>query len=99
MILIDNRILIIQSVYVYLRTYDPDSSFRIVTGLRAGRPETLDSNSHKDGPVAFLHNIQTALCPTQPPFQWVLGALSRGYSGRSMELTTDIHLVLKVKKY
>jgi hypothetical protein len=93
-ILIDNRTLIMQSVYVYLRTYDPDSSVGVVTGLRARRPETLVQTltgmdmllfSTISGPLYVLHNL-----------------LSNGYqeySGRSVKLTTRLHLVLKVKKY
>jgi hypothetical protein len=36
-----------------------------------------------------------AMGPTQPPIQWVPGALSPGQSGQVMTLTTHLHLVLR----
>jgi hypothetical protein len=33
-----------------------------------------------------------ALWPTQPPIQWLPGALSLGVSGRGVKLTTHLHL-------
>jgi hypothetical protein len=38
-----------------------------------------------------------ALGPTQPPIQWVPGALSLGYRGRDVKLTTHLHLVQRPK--
>jgi hypothetical protein len=38
-----------------------------------------------------------ALEPTQPPFQWVPGALSLGQSGRGVKLTTHLQLVPRSK--
>jgi hypothetical protein len=37
------------------------------------------------------------LGPTQPPFQWVPGALSLGVSGRGVKLTTHFHLVPRLR--
>jgi hypothetical protein len=45
----------------------------------------------------FTTASRTALAPTQPPIQWVLGALSLGESGRGVKLTTHLHLVPRSK--
>jgi hypothetical protein len=36
--------------------------------------------------------------PTQPPIQWVPGALSLGVKRSGVKLTTELHLVLKPRK-
>jgi hypothetical protein len=46
---------------------------------------------------SLLHSVQTELGSTQPPIQWVLGALSLGLSGRGVKLTlnyTPLHCAL-----
>jgi hypothetical protein len=47
----------------------------------------------------FLFNTasRTALGPTQPPINWVPGALSWGWSGRGVKLTIHLHLVPRSK--
>jgi hypothetical protein len=37
------------------------------------------------------------LCPLQPPIQWVKGALSPGLKESGVNLTTDLHLVSRVR--
>jgi hypothetical protein len=41
----------------------------------------------------FSSSSRPALGSTQPPIQWVPGALSRGWNGRGVKLTTHVHLV------
>jgi hypothetical protein len=41
----------------------------------------------------FTTASRTALGPTQPPIQWVRGALSLAVNGRGVKLTTHFHLV------
>jgi hypothetical protein len=45
----------------------------------------------------FLYTTESRsdLKPTQPPVQWVLGAISLGYSSLGMKLTTHLLLVLR----
>jgi hypothetical protein len=40
---------------------------------------------------------KTALGPTQPPIEWVPGALSLGVSGRGVKLITHLYLVQRSK--
>jgi hypothetical protein len=42
--------------------------------------------------------IQTGSGPTQPPIQWVPGALSPGQSGWGVKLTTHLQLVPRSRK-
>jgi hypothetical protein len=41
----------------------------------------------------FSKSSRLALWSTQPPIQWVPGALSQGYSGRGVKLTIHLQLV------
>jgi hypothetical protein len=45
--------------------------------------------------VLFTTRSRPALGPTQPPIQWVLGALSLGIKRPGVKLTTHLHLVLR----
>jgi hypothetical protein len=51
----------------------------------------------RQGQDIFVYSTTSrlALQPTQPPTQWVLGALSPGISGRVVNLTTHLHPVLR----
>jgi hypothetical protein len=49
------------------------------------------------GIFLFITASIPALGPTQPPIQWVPGALSWGYSGRGVKLTTHLLLVPRSK--
>jgi hypothetical protein len=42
--------------------------------------------------------FRPALGPTQPPIQWVPGALSRGQSGRGVKLITHLQIVPRSRK-
>jgi hypothetical protein len=55
-----------------------DSSVRIVTGLRSGRLGFRVRFSAGAGKFLFTTASRPALRPTQPPIQWVPGALSLG---------------------
>jgi hypothetical protein len=46
--------------------------------------------------IAQKHPDQL-LCPLQPPIQWVIGVLSQGLKQSSVNLTTDLHLVSRVR--
>jgi hypothetical protein len=46
-----------------------------------------------DRDFAYPAPSRPALGPTQPPVQWVPGALSLGVNGRVVKLTTHLHLV------
>jgi hypothetical protein len=45
----------------------------------------------------FSTASRPVLGPTQPPIQWVLGALSLGVKWPGVKLTTHLHLVLRVR--
>jgi hypothetical protein len=47
------------------------------------------------GIFLFTTASRTALGPTQPPIQWVPGALTLGYSSRGVKLTIHLHVVLR----
>jgi hypothetical protein len=49
------------------------------------------------GIFLFTTTSRMALGPTQPPIQWVPGAVSLGESGRDVKLTTHLHLVQRSK--
>jgi hypothetical protein len=71
---------------------------RKFAGLRAGRSRFLGFDSRR-GLGIFLCTTasRTALGPTQPLIQWVPWALSLGWSGRSVKLTTHLHLLPRSK--
>jgi hypothetical protein len=58
---------------------------------RGSSPGTV-KNSH------FSMLSRPALGSTQPPIQWVPGALSRGSIGRGVKLTTHLQLVPRSSK-
>jgi hypothetical protein len=47
---------------------------------------------------SLLHTVQTTLGPTQPPIQWVLGALSPGIKQRGCEANQSHPSSAEVKK-
>jgi hypothetical protein len=49
------------------------------------------------GNFLFTTASRTALGPTQPPIQWVTGALSLGVKRPGVKLTTHLHLVPRSK--
>jgi hypothetical protein len=49
------------------------------------------------GIFLFTTASRTALGPTQPPIQWVPGALSLGVKRPGVKLTTHLHLVPRSK--
>jgi hypothetical protein len=49
------------------------------------------------GIFLFITASRIVLGPTQPPIHWVPAALSLGVSGRSVRLTTHLHLVPRSK--
>jgi hypothetical protein len=60
---------------VTVRTSRAGIAHRYSEGLQAGR---LGFDSHHGQGFSHLHSVQTALGSSQPPIQWVLGALSEG---------------------
>jgi len=46
----------------------------------------------------FSNTVQIGLGAHLASYKMVTGSLSRGYSGRGVALTTNRHLVLKLKK-
>jgi hypothetical protein len=62
----------------------------------------LDDRGFKSGLELGIFLLTTAsrptLEPTQPPIQWVPGALFLGSSGRSVNVTTHLHLVPRSKR-
>jgi hypothetical protein len=50
------------------------------------------------GKYYFSMSSRPALGCTQPPIQWVPGALSQGWSGRGVKLTTHLQLVPRSRK-
>jgi hypothetical protein len=74
------------------------SAVGIATGYGAGR---LRGRGSSPGSVKNFHFSmlpRPALGSTQPPIQRVSGALSRGYSGRGVKLTTHLQLVPMSRK-
>jgi hypothetical protein len=63
-------------------------------GLRAGRRRNQGLIPHRFKGFSFSTASRPALERTQPPIQLVPGTFARGYSGRSVKLTTHLHLVL-----
>jgi hypothetical protein len=61
--------------------------------LRAGRLRDRGSSPGRVKNFHFSISSRPALGSTQPPIQWVPGALSRGYSGRGVKLTAHLQLV------
>jgi len=86
---------------VYICIYNIRSTL-----IKMGRQNTvrIASRYGLDGPGieslwgrGFPHPSRPVMGPTQPPTQWVPG-LSRWYSGRAVKLTTQPHIVPRLKK-
>jgi hypothetical protein len=65
--------------------------------LRAGRRRNQGLIPCTVKGFSFSTSSTPALEPTQPLIQWVPGIFSRGYSGRSVKLTTHLHLVPRLR--
>jgi hypothetical protein len=74
----------------FIRAVIAQSVYRWTTGWTIG---FLEFDSRRGLGIFFTTAYRTALGPTEPLIQWVLGALS----GRSMKLTTHLHLVPRSK--
>jgi hypothetical protein len=85
-----SRIVFKKKLMVYRRR---DSSVGIAAGYG------LDRDSIPGRGKIFLSSTESrlALGPTQPPIQWIPGALSRGVNGRGMKPTTHLHLLPKLR--
>jgi hypothetical protein len=57
---------------------EPGWSSRYSDWLRAGRPRGLSSSPNKIKNFLFSMSSRLVLGPSQPPIQWVSGALSQG---------------------
>jgi hypothetical protein len=70
-----------------------DSSVGVALGYRLDDRDSRVRFPAAAGNFSLHHRVQNGSGTPQPPIQWVPGALSLGYSGRGMKLTTHIHLV------
>jgi hypothetical protein len=61
--------------------------------LRAGRPRGRSSSPDRLKNFLFSMTSRPALGSTQPPIQWVPGALSSGVKRPGVKLTTHLQLV------
>jgi hypothetical protein len=66
--------------------------------LWAGRLRGWGSSPGRVKNYYFSMSSRPALGSTQPPIQWVPGALSRGESGRGVKLTTRLQLLPRSRK-
>jgi hypothetical protein len=87
----------------YFRAYQSakgrDSSVGIATGYGLDYQIGRSSNPGGGKNVHFSMSSRPALGSTQPPIQWVPGALSPGESSRGVKLTTHLQLVPRSRKY
>ena len=68
-----------------------DSSVGIVTELQAGRSGVWVPLGAND--FSLLQTPRPLPRSTQPSVQWIPGVISRGWSGKSVALTTGFHLL------
>jgi hypothetical protein len=89
----------VKAILVYLRCdagSQPGSSVSIVSGYGLDDRGSIPSRGKMIFPLATVS--RPALGPTQPPIQWVPGALSLGLKrGRGVTLTTHPYLVSRLK--
>jgi hypothetical protein len=77
----------------YIKMEVPDSSVGMTTD------KGLDGRGSNSGKRFVLYSTASSadLWSTQPPIQWVPGALSPGQNGRGVKLTIHLHLVTRSK--
>jgi hypothetical protein len=82
---------------VYLNTCEPGSSVSIVCGYGLdNRAIEIRSPAEARGFFPLTSAYRPALGPTQPPVQWVPGAVFSGVKrGRGVTLATHPHLELR----
>jgi hypothetical protein len=61
------------------------------------RPRDRSSSPGRAKNFLFTTSSRPVLNPTQPPIQWIPGALSPGVKRRGVKLTTHLQLVLRSK--
>jgi hypothetical protein len=82
----------------YKHLEEPGWRSRYSNWLRAGRPSARSSSSGGGKNFHFLSS-RPALGSTQPPFQWVTGALSRGIKRQGREADHSPPASVEAKKW
>jgi hypothetical protein len=77
---------------------EPGSRSRYSDWLTAGRPRGRSSSTGRVKNVLFSTSSRSALGPTQPPVQWVQGALSTGVKRQEREADHSSPASAEVKK-
>jgi hypothetical protein len=82
----------------YISTPQPEQRSRYSDWLRAERPRGRSSSPDRIKNFIFTTSSRLALGPTQPPIQWVSGALSPGVKRLGREADQSPPITAKVKK-
>jgi hypothetical protein len=72
-----------------------DSLVGIATSYRLDTEESWSDSRQGQRKFLFSKSPRPVLKPIQPPVEWVAGTLSLGGSGRGLNLTTHLHLVMR----
>jgi hypothetical protein len=100
-ILIDLTALIIYFRYIIMKLlimWELGWRSRYSDWLRAGRTRGQSSSTSRVKNFLFFMSSRLTLGSTQPPIQWLSGALFLGIKWPGHELTTQLHLVPRSRK-